>query len=188
MNTSAIESALRVLERAQFPVAELWALHAAREQAREGGVPTEDDTRYAIPAQAPAISGHLEGGKNEVMSASNLWKGYAYALSPGQRQWLRERFEMVPTPTATVVELSTWPGTQHPREMTLRWDRHLDSDLRRKMSTCVTISCVGKFLRESAVYDEQRLAVDEVEDKAERATKPRKGAEFATFLEALGQC
>lgn len=194
MNPSRIRSALRTLDNegvATDLTAPIWRWLSAAEIAAESAVPTEDDTRYLLPEHPPTITEHLTEGLNAVMTAGCLWQGYSYSLSPGQREWLRERFEMTPTKTVTVTELQVWLGTRHPRSMVLACDLHIPATRTRVLKQC-TISNVGTFLRESAAIDAAREAREAGEsteagvDLTPLKKKVTKTDEFNGFMKELG--
>lgn len=149
------EDALRHLESHGFDVKALWVDLSTRIAAWESGTPSDDDKRYTLPLVAPAITDHLGEGRNQLLSPEALWPGYSYQLSPGQRAILRETYGLTPTQTITVLLIDRWPGTQHPRSMTLKSDLHVDPRQRRHVLTSCVVREVGTFFRLAREKDEQ---------------------------------
>lgn len=148
--------ALRHLESSGFDVKALWSELSRRLSAWDRGMPDDDDRRYPLPTAAPDLVVHLAAGRNAVLTSAMLWKGYSYTLSPGQRAWLRDNYDLTPTETVTVMWIETWTGddARFPRSLCLKSDLHVPSN-RRHVLTQAVIRNVGRFFRESAERDAQ---------------------------------
>jgi len=80
--------------------------------------PTDDDRRW--PLSPPEVIGeHLSVGDSRPELSCALVVGRAYSLTPGQRDYVRERFNMTPAPLVRVTEVALYPGTQLIRRVTL---------------------------------------------------------------------
>lgn len=157
-----VESALRVLERFEFPpdlVKPLWHELAHRVGTAERGEPTDDDRRYELPEVAPSLLEHFLDGENQVLSPTKMWNGYSYTLTPGQRGLLRDLYELTPTATVTLAWVEPWPGTRHPYRMKLVSDLHIDPRLRKHVLKEVVINKVGEFFRLAAERDNDETGV-----------------------------
>lgn len=152
LNREAVESALRTLEANLFDVKALWREHAQRLASWDTGAPDADDMRYVLPAAPPRLEDHLRDGANSEMSANVLWDGFSYTLTPGQRAWLRDNYDLTPTETVTAVWIERWPGTVHPRAMRIDSDLHVPAS-RKHVLKSVVIRNVGRFFRESEERD-----------------------------------
>lgn len=149
-----IEGALRTLDVHGFATQELWRELASRIATYERGTPGEADMRYTCPTVAPDIATHFtEGGVPQELSASVMWAGYSYSLTPGQRAVLRDTYGLTPTQTVTVDFIEMWPGTQHPRSVKLRSDVHVDPRNRRHVLTQCVIRDVATFFADAQEHD-----------------------------------
>ena len=153
----SIETALRLLEAEGFITIDLWREWEKRKTAVELGKPSDEDCRYTLPTVPPAIANHLLDGVKEELRPEVLWKGYSYSLTPGQRALLLDTYGLTPSMTITVAEVETWPGTQHPRAMTLVSDIHIDPRRRRHVLTQCVINEVGKFFMTAQEIDSREI-------------------------------
>ena len=144
--------------------------------------PTEDDHRW--PWSPPEnIDEHLSFGDSRPILSCALVVGRCYSLTPGQRDYVRERFNMTPAPLVRVTEVALYPGTQLIRRVTLVSELHVDPKNRRRMMTRFVLDRWGEFCTQAKANDEARRMDDVVDDddnqpakrtKAEKSAKPRK--------------
>lgn len=170
---------LRALEALGVDVKDQWRQLSAKMEEYERGTPTELDLKYKCPLVAPKLAAHFVSGvkKTEVsidktaftqtfgeqqpcvLSASCMWPGYHYTLTPGQRAWLRSVAGLTIAKTATIDWLELWPGTQHPRSMKVSCDLHVSATQKGTQVTAV-VREVGKFLTEAAEFDAESRKPD----------------------------
>lgn len=153
-----IARCLTFLQHEGYDVKALWHEHTRR--LDNIGSPTGDDLMFEFPLEYVPISDHFTKGDPEVLQCSNICVGRSYLLSPGQRQWIRENFDMTPTRTVTIRTAEAWQGTRHPRLLKFTSDMHVDPCHRSKILRDFTITRPGQFFRESQVID-QRLREQE---------------------------
>lgn len=115
--------------------------------------PSEADKMCHCLVGTVPISEHFVNGTNPVLSTRNIVAGYSYQLSPGQRKWLRDRYDLTPTKTVTIIELAMWPGTDHPRRLIIRSDLHVEEHRRKHVLVQVAITQPGEFFVQSALED-----------------------------------
>lgn len=154
-----IETVLRELDAHGFDTKALWRELSTRVAVHERGTPSEADLRYTCPTVAPDLATHFsEGGVPQELSAGVMWAGYSYTLTPGQRAVLRDTYGLTPTQTVTVDYIEPWPGTQHPRNVKLRSDIHVDPRHRRHVLTQCVIRDVATFFADAQEHDNAQSA------------------------------
>ncbi len=169
-----IEGALRYLESVGLEVKPLWLQHADLIASADTEAMSEDDKRYTLPVDRPTIPEHFTNGRlPQFLTPGHAWVGYSYQLTPGQRSWLRDNYGLTPTQTVTLVELTRWPSTQHPRMLHIRSDLHVDPRHRRHMLIDAVIRQPGKFFKESAQRDAE-LEAEKQKADAEKEAKTGK--------------
>lgn len=151
MNIDQIETYIKYLDSQGLDMKPVWAQFREMVERERAAKPDTLDLQYVCPCVPPVISEHIWRGQKQVLSPTNLFKGYSYTLSPGQRQWLRDNYGMTPTETVTILDLGLWPGN-HPRTITIRSDEHVDPK-RRHVLVKATIGKPGKFFHESQLLD-----------------------------------
>lgn len=124
-------------------------LRKTDEEAEE--VPTSAQLALELPVRAPVLEEHLI---TRDLSVAQLWPGYAYTLTPGQRKWLRDHFDMTPTQTVTATQVVKWKGTNSLRELRLESQLYVDERLRKRVLKSVWIHDAEKFFRESWENDQ----------------------------------
>lgn len=150
------EAALTVLQNLSFDCAkDGWRELTAKVEAYERGTPTASDLRFVVPSIAPLTAEHFQGRNPVALEPSNMWAGYHYTLSPGQRRWFRDFTGLTPAWTVTILWLEVWPGTQHPRSFKVVSDVHVDPKHRKHVLTEWVVRGVGDFFLKSAEYDEE---------------------------------
>ncbi len=154
------ETALTALSSLDFACAkDGWRELTKRIEDYERGVPTDEDKQFVVPLVAPMITSHFDGKNPVVLEASNMWGGYHYTLSPGQRRWFREFTGLTPTFTVTISRVEVWPGTQHPRAFKVVSDLHVPENQRRHVLTEYMVYNVGRFfLKAKELDEEERIA------------------------------
>lgn len=160
MNHEQYEKAaqgLRAAEAARLDVRAAWRDLENRRSAAEVGNPTADDRNWPLVPALP-ISEHVEGGVEErpVLSCA-LVKGRAYALTPAQRDVVRDRYAFTPAPLVEVVEAVVFP--QEPtliHRVTLKSIEHVDPR-RRAWLQQVTITGWGEFMSACRKREVERL-------------------------------
>ena len=115
--------------------------------------PSAEDLMCHCLTTPAAISEHFADGTNPILSPRNITAGYSYQLSPGQRKWLRDRYDLTPTKTVTIIELALWPKTDHPRRLIIRSDLHVEEHRRKHVLVQVAITQPGEFFVQSARED-----------------------------------
>lgn len=173
MNLDRITSSILYLEGEAFDCSALRAQLASMTACHEAQQPTARDMLYAMPANAPTISEHLQSGSNPTFTAGRLWSGYSYELTPGQRAILREAYGMTPTQTVTITDIETWKGTRFLRSFKLTSDIHTDPRNRRHVLTSCIIRDAGAFLHSAAELDAKKEA-EAVEGAAVGVRKKKK--------------
>ncbi len=154
------ETALTALSTLDFACAkDGWRELTKRLEDYERGTATVEDLQFVVPSVAPVIASHFDGKHPVVLEASNMWTGYHYTLSPGQRRWFRDFTGLTPTFTITVQYVECWPGTQHPRSFKVVSDVHVDERHRKHVLTEGIVRDVGKFfLKAKELDEEERIA------------------------------
>lgn len=188
-----VEATFRWLESVGLSTESLWTQHADLLASADSESPSEFDVRYELPVDRPTVLEHFDGKQPQVLSVGHLWAGYSYSLTPGQRAWLRDNYGMTPTQTITVLEVSAWPGTRHPRYLHIKSDFHVDPRNRRHVLVNAVIRQPGKFFTESAARDAELEAArekaaaerEESTPKAKRTTKATTVEEYFKDLENL---
>lgn len=160
------ETLIKLLEGQGYNVNSLREQMAVRAEELSATA-DEYDLMYICPSDRPLISEHVWKGEKQVLSPGNAYQGYSYTLSPGQRQWLKDMFNLTPTATVTLSEVALWEGN-HPRRIILASDEHVDVRRRHVLSR-VVISNPGKFFYDSHKLDQL------IEDR-----KPRRGTVTST--------
>lgn len=151
MNLDQIETYIKYLDSQGLDMKPVWAQLREMTERERTAKPDELDLQYICPCVIPTISEHVWRGQKQVLSPTNIFKGYSYTLSPGQRQWLRDNYGMTPTETVTILDLGVWPGN-HPKSITLRSDEHVDPR-RRHVLVKATITRPGRFFHEAQQLD-----------------------------------
>jgi len=151
MNIDQIETYIKYLDSQGLDMKPVWAQFREMVEKERLAQPDVLDLQYICPCVPPVISEHIWRGQKQVLSPTNLFKGYSYTLSPGQRQWLRDNYGMTPTETITILDFGVWPGN-HPKTITLRSDEHVDPK-RRHVLVSATINRPGKFFHEAQQLD-----------------------------------
>jgi hypothetical protein len=156
-----IRTALETLARYKLPcqgVAD--AFERMLEEARVK--PSEADQRW--PLTPPEYVGeHLALGDDRPTLSCRLVAGRSYSLSPGQRDYVRDRFNMTPAKLVKVIEVAVFPGTQLIRMVRLVSEEHVDPR-RRRMMTKFTIDRWGEFCDQAKANDDARRESTAVED------------------------
>lgn len=152
---------------------DVWVAHTAFVESLNSESITDYDSRYTVPTNPPTMPEHFDGSVPQVLSPGHAWPGYSYSLTPGQRAWLRDNYALTPTKTVTVLELTCWPGTQHPRMIHLRSDLHVDPRNRRHVLVNAVIRTPGKFFTESAARDAE-LEAEKLKESAEKEARGEK--------------
>lgn len=151
MNIEQIETYIKYLDSQGLDMKPVWAQYRELVERERTAQPDVLDLQYICPCVQPTISEHVWRGQKQVLSPTNIFKGYSYTLSPGQRQWLRDNYGMTPTETVTILDLGIWPGN-HPKSIILRSDEHVDPK-RRHVLIKVSINRPGKFFHEAQLLD-----------------------------------
>lgn len=171
-DVAKIQAALDTLAEYKLPcqgVSDAFArmLEEARVQ------PSEADQRWPL-TQPEYVGEHLALGDDRPTLSCRLVAGRSYSLSPGQRDYIRDRFNMTPARLVKVIEVAVFPGTQLIRLVRLVSEEHVDPR-RRRMMTKFTIDRWGEFCDQARANDEARRAsTDVLDDDDQPAGKPTK--------------
>lgn len=116
--------------------------------------PTDEDRKWQhTPPEV--IGEHLSLGDNRPTLSCALMVGRAYALTPGQRDYIRDHYNMTPARLVKITEVALYPGTSCIRRVTLISEEHVDPR-RRKMTVKLAIDNWGQFCTESKANDDAR--------------------------------
>jgi hypothetical protein len=169
----AINGAIRTLGEWGLPTR--LVMEALDERLEEQRVqPTEADRLWPL-ARRISITEHLVPNVKEVvMSAAGvgvvlshgsdrerptlscrLQVGMAYSLTPGQRDVIRDRFNMTPAPLVEVIECAMYEDGVHIRRVTLKSCEHVDPR-RRAVMTKFSIDAWGQFCADAKQRDADR--------------------------------
>jgi len=138
--------------------------------------PTEDDLRW--PWSPPEnIGEHLSFGDSRPTLSCAIAVGRCYSLTPGQRDYVRDRFNMTPAPLVRVLEVALYPDTKFIRRVTLASEIHVDPKNRKRIMTKFAIDKWGEFCTQSKANDDARkvdLTPDDDDTKPAKAAKSTK--------------
>lgn len=178
-----VEAALGVLEKWQVPcgASRAWFETAVEEMRRQ---PTEEDMLW--PFTPPEMVGeHLSIGNDRPTLSCALVTGRAYSLTPGQRDYIRDHYNMTPAKLVKVIELAFYPGGKYIRRVTLVSEEHIDPR-RRAMVVKLSIDNWGRFCTEAKKNDEDRQAdVEVVRDGDKPSRGPKKEAKSVIVMKDL---
>ena len=193
----AINGAIRTLGEWGLPTR--LVMEALDERLEEQRVqPTEVDRLWPL-ARRISITEHLVPNVKEVVTSAagvdvvlshgsdrerptlscRMQVGMAYSLTPGQRDVIRDRFNMTPAPLVEVIECAMYEDGVHIRRVTLKSCEHVDPR-RRAMMTKFSIDAWGQFCADAKQRDADREEAkaggpDESEATGDRKTvKPVK--------------
>lgn len=169
----AINGAIRTLGEWGLPTR--LVMEALDERLQEQRVqPTEVDRLWPL-ARRISITEHLVPNVKEVVTSAagvdvvlshgsaaerptlscRLQVGMAYSLTPGQRDVIRDRFNMTPAPLVEVIECAMYSDNIHIRRVTLKSCEHVDPR-RRAMMTKFSIDAWGQFCADAKQRDADR--------------------------------
>ena len=171
----AINGAIRTLGEWGLPTR--LVMEALDERLEEQRVqPTEVDRLWPWAGKGKmSITEHLVPNVKEVVTSASgvdvvlshgtaaerptlscrLQVGMAYSLTPGQRDVIRDRFNMTPAPLVEVIECAMYADNVHIRRVTLKSCEHVDSR-RRAMMTKFSIDAWGQFCADAKQRDADR--------------------------------
>lgn len=181
-NRDRIESALRMLASFEFSTNALWMELEVRLEKESNAAPRPDDMLYELPVDdrkwedlqtARASAGLAQVTVTPVLTCATCYAGWQYELSPGQREWLRNNFNMTPAKQVVILEVAVWVDTRHPKELVLRSCEHVNPALRRNTLVMARITNAGTFFKESAALDAAREE-DRVSEMATSASSSKK--------------
>lgn len=169
----AINGAIRTLGEWGLPTR--LVMEALDERLEEQRVqPTEVDRLWPL-ARRVGITEHLVPNVKEVVTSASgvdvvlshgsaaerptlscrMQVGMAYSLTPGQRDVIRDRFNMTPAPLVEVIECAMYEDGVHIRRVTLKSCEHVDPR-RRAMMTKFSIDAWGQFCADAKQRDADR--------------------------------
>lgn len=199
----AINGAIRTLGEWGLPTR--LVMEALDERLEEQRVqPTEVDRMWPL-ARRISITEHLVPNVKEVVTSASgvdvmlshggdrerptlscrLQVGMAYSLTPGQRDVIRDRFNMTPAPLVEVIECAMYSDNIHIRRVTLKSCEHVDPR-RRAMMTRFSIDAWGQFCADAKQRDADReeakagLQAESEATDAGRTTKATKAPSAKT--------
>lgn len=108
------------------------------------------------------VLSHGSAAERPTLSC-RLQVGMAYSLTPGQRDVIRDRFNMTPAPLVEVLECAMYEDNVHIRRVTLKSCEHVDPR-RRAMMTKFSIDAWGQFCADAKQRDADR---EEAKEKAQ---------------------
>lgn len=172
---AVIVRALRDLERYGFDVKPLWREHAQRESARDGGVPSKDDTRWPRVA-GEGIDEHLNRGQGAADNTRPVFscaivKGRMYTLTSAQRAILREWFNMIPSPEVEIVDIVMWGDTPYFREVIIKTTQLKMRGTIINGPRCVTLDRFGAFMTACATREGEMATQAEIDRLTKRVEK-----------------
>jgi len=171
--TEALNERLEEQQVQPTEVDRLWPL-ARRVSITEHLVPNVKEV-VTSAAGVDVVLSH--GGDRERPTLScRMQVGMAYSLTPGQRDVIRDRFNMTPAPLVEVIECAMYSDNIHIRRVTLKSCEHVDPR-RRAMMTKFSIDAWGQFCADAKQRDadrEQAKAGSQAESEAPDATKATK--------------
>jgi len=168
-----INGAIRTLGEWGLPTR--LVMEALDERLEEQRVqPTEVDRLWPL-ARRISITEHLVPNVKEVVTSAagvdvvlshgsaaerptlscRLQVGMAYSLTPGQRDVIRDRFNMTPAPLVEVIECAMYEDGVHVRRVTLKSCEHVDPR-RRAVMTKFSIDAWGQFCADAKQRDADR--------------------------------
>jgi hypothetical protein len=139
--------------------------------------PSEADLRWPVE-QPTVVAEHITLGNDRPVLSCKLQVGRAYSLTPGQRDVVRDWFNMTPAPLIEVLEVALYPGTQYIQRVTLKSCEHVDPR-RRRVMTKFAIDKWGEFCSQAKQRDTERAEAregdpvddDESDKPAKKSTK-----------------
>jgi hypothetical protein len=135
-------------------------------------MPSEADLRW--PRVSPVvIAEHVTLGDDRPMLNCGLAVGRAYSLTPGQRDVIREWFNVTPAPLIEVVNVTMFDDGVHIRSVRLKSVEHVDPR-RRRMLVQFCINSWGEFMSLAKQYDDDRQAVLDNVIPEDEVVKPGK--------------
>jgi len=150
-----------------------WLVHRMEEQKAQ---PTEVDRLWPWAGKGKvSITEHLVPNVKEVVTSASgvdvvlshgsaaerptlscrMQVGLAYSLTPGQRDVIRDRFNMTPAPLVEVIECAMYADNIHIRCVTLKSCEHVDPR-RRAMMMKFSIDAWGQFCADAKQRDADR--------------------------------
>ena len=164
----------------------LWPL-ARRVGITEHLVPNVKEVVTSASGVAVVLS-HGSAAERPTLSC-RLQVGMAYSLTPGQRDVIRDRFNMTPAPLVEVLECAMYEDGVHIRRVTLKSCEHVDPR-RRAMMTKFSIDAWGQFCADAKQRDadrEEAKATEQAESEAKGSdkVKPTKIKQSAVNLAQL---
>lgn len=169
----AINGAIRTLGEWGLPTRIV--MEALDERLEEQRVqPTEVDRMWPLAGRV-SITEHLVPNVKEIVTSASgmdvvlshggdrerptlscrMRVGMAYSLTPGQRDVIRDRFNMTPAPLVEVIECAMYSDNIHIRRVTLKSCEHVDPR-RRAMMTKFSIDAWGQFCADAKQRDADR--------------------------------
>lgn len=187
-----IETALRTLEAFGYDVSATWSEHNAWLAGLDTCQPTEHDIKWALRNEKPSsIEEHFIQMRKfpvygddrslgpigwrtepeyglEQLSAANAFADRQFTLSPGQRDYLRERFGLTPTTVVVLTNAQTFKSSHVLFQLTIKSAEHVDPRRRSHVLNAATVRA-SEFFAEAARLDKEREArrVEE-EEKADK--------------------
>jgi len=165
-----IETALEVLDKWGIPTAVARSHYAnALEEWRKQ--PTDEDRGWPW-VEPESIATHVNMGDRRPVLSCKVGVGRAYELSPGQRDFIRDHYNMTPSRLVKVIEVALYPQSKCIRRVTLVSEEHVDPR-RRKMVVKLSIDNWGRFCAESLANDEARRVETEPVEDDDQPTKAK---------------
>lgn len=179
-----IIEALVVLKEYGLPVRVVTEAYQARieEQRRQ---PTEDDRRWPW-VEPVSIGEHINLGDDRPMLDCGCQVGRMYALTPGQRDYIRDHFNMTPARLVEVHEVALFPGTRFIRRVTLASAEHVDPNRKHVMKR-FAIDTWGHFMSEAKASDQRRAEAKESVDVVGDVTPTKKPAKASRSIIDMNQ-
>lgn len=179
-----IETALKLLTSQGYDVQSAWSEHNTWLQTH--GVPLPDlvDETWARnigPERLSSMDDHFTGTFGfETLNAWTVSQGRQYTLTPGQREYLRERYGLTPTAQVYVDNVGFFKGSSLIYSLTLRSTEHIDPSRRRVLNAAV-LAPASHFFRDSAMLDKARED-EKVSADAEAAKKTGKAPKLPSNI------
>lgn len=151
-------------------------------------MPTEVDRKWPWAGKGKtSITEHLVPNVKEIVKSASgvdvvlshgsaaerptlscrLQVGMAYSLTPGQRDVIRDRFNMTPAPLVEVIECAMYADGVHIRRVTLKSCEHVDPR-RRAVMTKFSIDAWGQFCADAKQRDlDREEAKEKVQSESE---------------------
>ena len=186
-DTQRIVEAVNVLTHYGLPTRLVVEDYLAKlsEQRRQ---PSDDDLRWQR-VEATPIADHISVGNDRPTLDSSAVVGRLYSLTPGQRDFIRDTYNMTPTKLVEVLEVAVFhENPRCIRRVILRSTDHIADPRRTKVINKLVIDHWGHFMSTAKANDDRRrdeAEAKEVTSPKDKATAPASASKTNINLKQL---